>query len=306
MANSPASSTETVLISNDKNTILNVNMSNVTKLTASNFLMWSRQIHALLDGYDLAGHIDGSQIIPSPTMTTEAGTETNPAYTIWKRQDRLIYSGLLGAMTTTLQPILSNTNTAAEIWSTLTATYAKPSRGHVKQLQQQLKHASKGNKSISEYVQGLTTIFDQLALLGKPEDPEDQIDTILEGLPEDYKTLIDQIESRDTPPSITELHEKLINQEVKLQTKQPAILPTPVTANYSNSRGNGNTYTNRQQTQRRGGSRGGHSTWQPQQFQPNSNTNTPRGYQGKCQICGIFGHSARRCPQLQQNGMALS
>ena len=25
-----------------------------------------------------------------------------------------------------------------------------------------------------------------------------------------------------------------------------------------------------------------------------------RGYQGKCQICGVFGHSVKRCSQLQQ------
>ena len=36
-------------------TFFNVNTSNVTKLTSTNYLMWSLQIHALLDGYDLAG-----------------------------------------------------------------------------------------------------------------------------------------------------------------------------------------------------------------------------------------------------------
>ena len=195
-----SSSDETILLTGTPNAILNINMSNVTKLTATNFLMWSRQIQALLDGYDLVGHIDGSRVVPPPTTTTENAVTTNPAYTAWKRQDRLIYSALLGAITPTIQPILSTTTTATEIWSTLNATYVKPSRGHFKQLKQQLKATTKGIKSINEYVQGLTAIFDQLALLGKPEDPEDQIDAILEGLPEDYKTLIDQVESSDTPP----------------------------------------------------------------------------------------------------------
>ena len=271
--------------------------------------MWSRQIHALLDGYDLSGHIDGSIAIPSSTITTDAGVSTNPAYNLWKRQDRLIYSALLGAITTTLQPILSSTNTAAEIWRTLSDTYAKPSRGHYKQLQQQLKAATKGDKSISEYVQGLTAIFDQLALLGKAEDLEDQIEAILGGLPDDYKTLVDQVEGRDSAPSIPELHEKLINFETKLKSKQAPLLPTPVSAHYTNPRGTGNNNNNtsRHQNYKRGGYRGGgHQTWQQQHFQPTSNTNTPRGYQGKCQICGVFGHSARRCSQLQTQALALS
>lgn len=249
-------SSETVLLTNTNNVILNINMANVTKLTATNFLMWSRKIQALLDGYDLASHLDGSIAPPPTTITTETAVTTNPAYTAWKRQDRLIYSALLGAITVTIQPILSTTTTAAEIWSTLNATYAKPSRGHFKQLQQQLKAATKGTKSINEYVQGLTAIFDQLALLGKPEDHESQIDAILEGLPEDYKTLIDQVESRDSPPSITELHEKLINHEVKLQSKQSAPASVPVTANFTNYKGNNYNNSNRQQGNKRGGYQG--------------------------------------------------
>lgn len=93
-------------------------MMNVTKLTASNFLMWSRQVHALLEGYDLVGFIDGSLEIPPATITNDAAeTIVNPLYTMWKRQDRLIYSSLLGAITTTLQPLLSTTTTSAKIWN---------------------------------------------------------------------------------------------------------------------------------------------------------------------------------------------
>ena len=54
--------------------------------------MWSRQVNALFDGYDLSGHLDGSMTIPPPTITTDGQITTNPAYQLWKRQDRLIYS----------------------------------------------------------------------------------------------------------------------------------------------------------------------------------------------------------------------
>lgn len=116
---SPASTTETIAVS-VTSSVLNVNMTNVTKLTSSNFLMWSRQVHALLEGYDLAGHIEGSIVVPPVTITTDDGVAPNPDYTLWKRQDRLIYSALLGAITTTIQPILSTASTALEIWQILT------------------------------------------------------------------------------------------------------------------------------------------------------------------------------------------
>lgn len=234
----PAVATLTDVLPIGSSSLLNINMVNVTKLSSSNYLMWSRQVHALVDGYDLASHLDASAPKPSPTLTVADAVTVNPAYTLWKRQDKLLYSALLGTITVTIQPILSKTTTAAEIWDTMSSTYAKPSRGYIKQLLNHLKAWSKGTRTVDEYVQGLTARFDQLALLGKIIDHEDQIDYVLQGLPEDYKSIVDQTESRDTPPSITELHEKLINHEAKIQTStQNASAPSlPITANYSNSR----------------------------------------------------------------------
>ena len=130
--------------------------------------MWSRQVHALLDGYDLAGYIDGFVTAPSETITTTGVLTANSAYKFWKRQDKLIYSAILGTITITIQPLLSRSNTAAEIWEKLKATYATPSWGHIQQVRQHIKQWSKGTKTITEYFQGHTTRFDELALLGKP------------------------------------------------------------------------------------------------------------------------------------------
>lgn len=301
-SNSPALSSETIAVSTTT-TLLNINMTNVTKLTSSNFLMWSRHVHAHLDGYDLAGYLDESTLVPDITITGDDGAiATNPAYTLWKRQDRLIYSALLGAITMTLQPILSTATTAAEIWTILKTTYAKPSRGHVQQIRQQLRSWKKGTKSIDEYYQGLTTRFDELALFGKALDSEDQIEHILNGLPEEYKTLADQIEGQDMPPSLTEIHEKLLNQEGKLQAVSVPAATAPVPANYTNYQGPSNNNRNNNQA-RRGGYRGQQSHQQQSSFHsysPQSQAQTQsRGYQGKCQICSVFGHSACHCPQLQ-------
>lgn len=90
--------------------------------------------------------------------------------------NKLIYSGLLGAISTAVQPVLSKETTSAQIWSKLTDTYANPSRSHIKQLREQLKQWKKGSKSIDEYVLGFTTRFDTLALLESAIAHEDQID----------------------------------------------------------------------------------------------------------------------------------
>lgn len=85
--------------------------------------------------------------------------------------------------------------------------------------------------------------MDPLATLGKVVDHEDQIDLILEVLPEDYKYVMDHIEGRDVPSSITELHERLLNHEAKILSVSDALVsPTPVTANMAQQCNNTNNY----------------------------------------------------------------
>ncbi|KAL1219596.1 Retrovirus-related Pol polyprotein from transposon RE1 [Cardamine amara subsp. amara] len=64
------------------NSVLNVSMTNVTKLTPTNYLMWSLQVHALLDGYGLAGYFDGSVTTSAATLTTGDVVTVNPAFTV--------------------------------------------------------------------------------------------------------------------------------------------------------------------------------------------------------------------------------
>ncbi|KAG7582826.1 Integrase catalytic core [Arabidopsis suecica] len=284
-------------IVNTNQSLLNVNMSNITKLTAINYMTWSLQVHSLLDGYDLAGYVDGSSLPPDQTLTVNARATPNPAYTLWRRQDKLVYSGLFGTLSPSVQPLVAKTKSAAEMWSKIADTYAKPSWGHIQQLRLQLKHQTKGEKTIDDYMQGLTTRFDQLALLGKPLEHEEQIEFIFQGLPEEYKSVVDQVEGRDTPPSITEVHEKLINKEAKLlATSLSASSVAPISANVATSRQN--QYQGKSSyRQNKPWNSNNQSNYQ-QQKQDNRGT---RGYQGKCQLCGVFGHSAKRCSQLQQH-----
>lgn len=143
-----------------------------------------------------------------------------------------------------------------------------------------MKQWRKGSKTIDEYLQGLINKFDQLALLGTLIDHEDQIEYVLDGLPEEYKTIVDQINGRDTPPTLIALHEKLLNHEASLiaVTEQTTF---PVMANYVNNkpRNNNNQHHNRS------GPRLNQNWNLPRQDQRPS-----KPYLGRCQICGIQGH----------------
>lgn len=82
-------------------------MINVTKLTSTNFMTWNLEVHALLDGYDLAGYLDGSTAAPELTVTEDDQSVVNPAYTKWRWQDRLIFSGLIGTLSPLIQTLVT-------------------------------------------------------------------------------------------------------------------------------------------------------------------------------------------------------
>ncbi|RVW19662.1 Retrovirus-related Pol polyprotein from transposon RE1 [Vitis vinifera] len=239
-----------------------ITIHNSIKLTPTNYLSWKTQMEAILIGYDLQKFIDGSHPAPPTTITTNNVVSTNPAYQTWLP------------------------------WQILANTYARPSRGHIKQLKDHLKNITKGSQSIK-------TRADELAALGKPLDQEDLIEKVLEGLDENYQSIIDAVNGRDSTISFDELHEKLINKELSLRNKiSPS--PLPASAHATNVRFTPWSVTNR--TPRLPG-----STSAPTQgIIRNSPTNTrdnrspARPFLGRCQWCSTQGHVVSRCPLFRQ------
>ena len=113
--------------------------------------------------------------------------------------------------------------------------------------------------------------------------------------------MVDQIEGKYVAPSVTEVHERLLNHEAKLlavRDTTSSVIPTPANAvqrrqhyftnrnNNNNMRYNNNSYNN-------------NNTNQNTQLTQRSDTRPFKPYLGKYQFCNTHGHSARRCPQLQ-------
>ncbi|KAL0790712.1 hypothetical protein Bca101_006958 [Brassica carinata] len=283
-------------------TLLSVNMSSVTKLTHQNYLMWGRQVRALLEGHELQQFIDGSgDGVPSPTIQVNAVSSPNPAYAPWRRQDRLLYSAIIGAITLPLQTIVSTANTTKEVWDTLAETFGNPTRGHIRQLKNQINKGSKGTKTISEYMRGIKSKADELALLGKPMDPEDLTENILGGLSEEYKSEIDAVNGRDKPISFNELYERLLNREAMILCTETSAV-APIVAHAADSRPRYNSRTPHQQQ-----NRFPHQTSQNNNQYHQHQNRFSKPYLGRCQACGAHGHSAKYCPEyriVKGNGSA--
>ena len=159
----------------------------------------------------------------------------------------MILNAIIGSISPSIIPFIANTKTSQEAWTTLANTYAKPSRGRIKQVKNQIKQMTEGPESITEFLQNVKARADELALLGSPFDNDDLIDEILETLGDDYKKLVRVVQARDTPISFEELHEKLLNFEATLNITRPQTV-FPITAHVStrtnNNWRNSNNYAN--------------------------------------------------------------
>lgn len=185
--------------------LLTVNLSHITKLNNLNYLTWKLQVTSFLKGFHLHVYIDDQHSPPPPTLSDS--NEPNPAYTAWDRQDYLLFSALLGSLSPFLQL-----------------------RGHLKQLKDQLRCCTKGNATITDFLQSVSTKADALAMLRKSVDTEDLTELVLVCLPDEYRYVAEAIHARDTPITFTELHEKLVNWEASLlHTRQPLGPFLPVT-----------------------------------------------------------------------------
>ena len=130
------------------NTMVSVNMINVTKLSSTNYITWSAQIRSLLRGYDLLKYIDPAITPPPATITISGRDAPNPDLAKWHRQDSLLYSAIMGSVELAHQPLIATATTTLEAWTLLASTYANATRGHIRQLRSQLKRTVKGTATV--------------------------------------------------------------------------------------------------------------------------------------------------------------
>lgn len=125
-------------------------------------------------------------------------------------------------------------------------------------------------------------------MLGKPIDDEDLIDHVLDGLGSEYKSIVDAVNARDTTISFAELHEKLLNKEAFLQTVEPSPQSLPAIANPTAIRNRSNRCPPNTSS----------SPNSATTFSPHDQRQS-KPYLGRCQACGIQGHTAKRCPMFR-------
>ncbi|KAH0773731.1 hypothetical protein KY290_010868 [Solanum tuberosum] len=191
------------------------------KLASShNFSLWKAQVSMLMRGHNLFGHLDGSILIPSKTIS-----ENNL---------ELIQNAILATMDATIGSAVASAPNAKVSWDALHATNVNKSQTCIFSLRDRLARLSKDSRLVADYLHQVRSLCDELATTGSPVSNEELVVKILTGLGSEFREISAAIRARDSAIPYEELYEKLLDQELFLQHEEAKkITFVPITANFA-------------------------------------------------------------------------
>ncbi|XP_073368004.1 uncharacterized protein [Aegilops tauschii subsp. strangulata] len=267
------------------------------KLSADNYLLWRAQVLPLMRSHYLEGYVDGTlpcppAMVPVPSAAGGSVMVSNPAHRRWIAQDQAILGAIQSSQTPSVAGMVVFAATSRDAWATLDSSFSSQSLARSSAIRNQLGEVKKNDLSVTAFFNKVKSLADTLSSIGKPLRDEEFTSFILNGLDEDYDSLVENINGRDTSMPPRDLYARLLNTEQRLAARRSVGVYTEgPSANAA----------------LRGGARGA------KQKAPPTSGNQPRppappptagrkrlhceacGGGVECQLCGIDGHLASRC-----------
>ncbi|CAL2227205.1 unnamed protein product [Prunus armeniaca] len=126
------------------------------------------------------GFVDGSHECPPKHLS--GSTIVNPAYTTWIQRDQLILSWINNSLSKSVLSIVSRNQTARSTWLALERRYASTSQNRILHLRNELMRTMKGDLSVSDYLDKMNMIVDNLALAGQQVLDDELVQIIMNNL----------------------------------------------------------------------------------------------------------------------------
>ncbi|VFQ85397.1 unnamed protein product [Cuscuta campestris] len=196
------------------------------KLEDNNYPSWSSTVKATLIAHRLLGYIDGTEHVPLPTIVDEKASsatdkepvmKVSPAYDQWTIIDAQLRASLLALLSPSIQNLVHQCPTAADLWDKLHQRYNSLSRTHIFQLKDQLHNLRKGQSTMQIYLDDVLKIVTALALAREPIPEQDIILNVLRGLPQEYGPIKQNIRSNLVALTFNEVSALLLSEELNLQ-----------------------------------------------------------------------------------------
>ncbi|KAK1629949.1 hypothetical protein QYE76_004264 [Lolium multiflorum] len=208
-------------------------------------------------------------------------------------------SGIQSSLTESVSWLVLFATTSREAWAALDTSYSTQSISRSMAIRTQLGELKKNDLSVTLYYNKISALADTLASIGQPLRPEEFISYVVNGLDDDYDSLVENITGRTIPIQPRELYARMLAMEQRMVSRRSS--PSYAAANVATRGGK----PSKPYMPKSAPAPGDHSSAAspPQGSRPviTSQNGWPRACCATCgafatyQLCGIDGHIASKC-----------
>ncbi|GAU29238.1 hypothetical protein TSUD_362280 [Trifolium subterraneum] len=272
------------------------------KLDEKNFLLWSQQVNGVITAHNLHRFVVNPEIpLQFASVNDRIEGKTSDEYRKWLFKDQTLFTWLLSTISDAVLPRVVHCKHSHEVWDKIHKYFNSVLKSRIRQLRSELKNTKKLARPVSEYLLRIKSIVNSLIAMGETVTEQEQIDAILEGLPEDFNSFVMMMYSRFDTPTVEDIEGLLMLQEAQFEKFRQELTNPSVSANIaqigsknhqSNSEAedtesgnesyNSNSYRGRGRGKGRARGRG-------------RAPNAPNTGKVQCQICGKANHDAAIC-----------
>ncbi|RAL43527.1 hypothetical protein DM860_012668 [Cuscuta australis] len=179
---------------------------------------------------------DVNQIFGYPLTALDTRTDPLRPCLLNPNQENFQWAGWspyqrISSCTDTIQPLISNVETAREAWLNLHSSFASASRSHILALKSKLGKNPRGARSINEYLHEMHSLANELALNQSPVAEEDLVSHVLNQLGLEYDPVASAAFIRGSKLLFSELGDVLRDFERKLTFTDDATSTVVATTN---------------------------------------------------------------------------
>ena len=185
------------------------------KLNLTNYLVWRMQILPLIESFKVKDLLVNG--LPAENKNDDKG-EAGPNIETLKEKDLLLKSWITGTLFEEVLYLVVGCTMAKAVWLCLEENFLHATKEREVQLKQRMQDLKLRNRSLSEYLKAVKTIFDGLAAIQKTVADEDKVIYMSRGLGKKYSTLVTSMLAKPPFPTYTQFVIAVQNYEIHLQS----------------------------------------------------------------------------------------
>jgi hypothetical protein len=179
------------------------------KLSKNNHMLWKAQVLPVVHGVRLEGFLIGTPKMSDEhiitTIDEKEVKKPNSMHEAWVALDQQVLCFLLSLASCDVLQQVATSKTAIATWKTIESAFGSQTHACAVNTCIALATTQKDNLSITEYVNKMRMLADEMVVAGKPLDDEEMVSYILAGLDLEYNYVVSVVVTRIKPISVTEL-----------------------------------------------------------------------------------------------------